>query len=117
MTNHKGLYVKKLNNQKIEEVIICDPSGKLIALTPEKYIDHNLAPKIDELPDEREYKSQQKSEISPIIIALANWANGNLASPEETYRMQQFGFIYPDSQGILRITASGKQALKDNGLI
>lgn len=53
---------------------------------------------------------------SPVILALAKWVAGEVVSNEALYRMQQFGFIYPDSKGKLKLTPPGRQTLEENGL-
>ncbi|GEM_PF-3822718 len=52
---------------------------------------------------------------SPVILALAKWVAGDVVSNEALYRMQQFGFIYPDSKGKLKLTPLGRQTLEENG--
>ncbi|NQE51856.1 hypothetical protein [Herbaspirillum rubrisubalbicans] len=54
--------------------------------------------------------------INQIVLFLARWVAGETVGDEALYRLQQFGFIYPDSQGQQRLTPAGKKALQDNGL-
>jgi hypothetical protein len=58
-----------------------------------------------------------ESNISPVILALVDWVNGLEVSSEALYRMQQFGFIFPDDSGQLQLTPSGEQTLREHKLI
>lgn len=53
----------------------------------------------------------------PVILALADWVRGNHVSEDALYRMQQFGFIFPNASGKLEITVHGQEALREYGLI
>lgn len=53
---------------------------------------------------------------SPIIQMLAKWIQGGAVGQEGLYRMQQFGYVFPDAQGKLKLTPAGKQTLVENGL-
>lgn len=57
------------------------------------------------------------SNISPVIKALADWVKGITVSKEAIYRMQQSGFVMIDNNGQLILTPSGKQTLRENGLV
>ena len=64
------------------------------------------------------YDSQNiSSTLSPVILALADWANGNHVQEGTLHTMQQFGFILPNSSGKLEITPYGQQVLVENRLI
>lgn len=54
---------------------------------------------------------------SPIIRALADWIRGNHVPDDVLYRIQQFGFIFPDASGKLELTPYGLQVLRENRLI
>lgn len=60
--------------------------------------------------------SKNQNTPSPIISALKKWVKGGNSSAEELYRMQQFGFIFPDENGQLQLTLSGKQTLEEFNL-
>ena len=60
------------------------------------------------------HDSQNTDTPSPIILALADWIRGNHVARDMLYKMQQFGFIFPDSSGKLEITPYGLQVLKEN---
>jgi len=54
-SSYKGLYVQRLNNGKIYSVQVVDPGGNSISLEPDIYIQREVQPPIDELPDKDEY--------------------------------------------------------------
>jgi hypothetical protein len=60
--------------------------------------------------------SMNQNSPSPIIQMLAKWAKGGAVGQDALDRMQQFGFVYPDMKGMLRLTPVGKQTLEENGL-
>jgi hypothetical protein len=53
---------------------------------------------------------------APVIQMLAKWVQGGAVGPDALEVMQQFGFVYPDMKGVLRLTPAGKQTLEENGL-
>lgn len=80
-------------------------------------IKRKVSPPIEQLSDEKDYHSKApKKEISPVILALAEWVKGKAVSNENLHKMQQFGFIFPDQNGNLQLTPGGKQSLQDNNL-
>lgn len=60
--------------------------------------------------------SMNHSGPSPIIQMLAKWVQGGAVGQDTLERMQQFGFVYPDTKGVLKLTPAGKQTLEENGL-
>lgn len=117
MGSYTGLYVKRLSNGKIESVQIADQNGNSQRLDHEIYIQRQLKPPIEKLPDIKDYMAAASGQgISPIVFALVNWLRGETVSDEALYRMQQFGFVHPDLDGNLQITPSGEQALHDHHL-
>lgn len=117
MSNYTGLYVQRLSNGKIDSVQVADPYGNSLPLDPEIYIQRQVKPSIEQRPDIQKYKAAASEPgISPVVLALANWIRREKVSDEALYRMQQFGFVHLDQNGHLRITQSGKQALRDSGL-
>lgn len=117
MSSYTGLYVQRLNNGKIDSVQVVDPFGNSLPLDPETYIKRQIKPSIEQLPDIDSYKAAAEPKISPVILVLANWVKGQKVSDEALYRMQQFGFVYPDKNGNLQLTPSGEQTLRENGLV
>lgn len=113
--NCKGQYLQRVNDGAQEVIALCD-GGTLRAFTKEQYIENNLEPQIGDLPDKKSYQAQQTNDVSPIILGLLDWTKGKLINSEMIYRLQQFSFIFPDNNGVLRITSAGKQALESNGL-
>ncbi|NQY54639.1 MAG: hypothetical protein HRT42_13825 [Campylobacteraceae bacterium] len=110
-----GLYIC-YNDNNIREIIV-NCNGTLRAFSKEEYIKNNIEPQIKELVDEKEYSQIKKSDVSPILLALLEWKKGQLLTDEITYKLQQFGFIFSDNKGILRITKNGEYSLKENGLV
>lgn len=117
MSSYTGLYVQRLSNGKIDSVQVVDPFGNSLPLDPETYIERQIKPSIEQLPDIDSYKAAAEPNISPVILALANWVKGQKISDEALYRMQQFSFVYPDKNGNLQLTPSGEQTLRKNGLV
>ncbi|MEK2602926.1 hypothetical protein [Burkholderia arboris] len=55
----------------------------------------------------------------PLVAALADWLQGktpDVRKAEIEYRLQQFGYIFPDADGNLQLTPPGQQELKLWGL-
>lgn len=48
--------------------------------------------------------TENQSGPSPVMLALAQWVNGDPVGDEALYRMRQFGFIHPDLNGKLQLT-------------
>lgn len=118
MSSYTGLYVQRLESGEIHGVQVVDHFGNSLSLEPEIYIQRQINPPINTLPNIDEYKAEiSKPKISPIIIALVDWVNGKSVSEEALYRMQQFGFIFPDFKGVIKLTPYGEQTLRDNGLL
>ena len=118
MSSYTGLYVQRLSNGEIASVQVDDPFGTSLPLEPQIYIKRQIKPPIEQLPDIDGYKAAAaEPKISPVILALADWVKGKKVSDEALHKMQQFGFIYPDNNGHLQLTPSGKQTLRENGLV
>ncbi len=118
MSSYTGLYVQRLESGEIHGVQVVDPFGNSLSLEPEIYIQRQINPPINTLPNIDDYKAGiSKPKVSPIIIALVDWVNGKNVSEEALYRMQQFSFIFPDFNGVLKLTPYGEQTLRDNGLL
>lgn len=117
MSSYTGLYVQLLNNGKIYSVQVVDPFGNSLPLDPETYIERQIKPSIEQLPDIDSYKTAAaEPNVSPVIFALADWVKGQKVSDGSLYKMQQFGFVFPDKNGNLQLTPSGEQTLQENGL-
>ncbi|MFA7242410.1 MAG: hypothetical protein WC091_20035 [Sulfuricellaceae bacterium] len=118
MSSYTGLYVQRLSNGDIDSVQVVDPFGNSLPLAPETYIERQVSPPIDQLPDIKNYKpASAEPQISPVILALADWVKDRKVSDEALYRIQQFGFVYADEKGHLQLTPSGAQTLRENGLV
>lgn len=118
MSSYRGLYVQRLENGEIDSVQVVDPLGNSLPLEPQKYIERQINPPIEELPDIDGYRATlAKPKVSPVINALADWVNGQKVSEEDIYRMQQFSFIFPDINGDLKLTPYGERTLQENGLV
>lgn len=118
MSSYTGLYVQRLSNGEIASVQVVDPFGNSLSLEPEIYTERQIKPPIEQLPDMENYKVvTEKPQISPIILELANWVKGQTVSADTLYKIQQFGFIYPDGNGKLQLTPSGKQILQEKRLV
>lgn len=118
MSSYTGLYVQRLKDGKIDSVQVVDPFGNSLSLEPETYIERQINPAINELPDTGNYSAAlPQPELSPVIIALADWVKGGEISKEAFYRMQQFSFILQDIDGDFKLTPYGEQILRENGLV
>lgn len=118
MSSYTGLYVQRLSNGKIDSVQVVDPFGNSRPLDPETYIERQIEPPIEQLPDiDGDKAAADEPKVSPVILALADWVKGKKVSDKALYRMQQFGFIYSDNNGDLQVTPSGVQTLRENGLV
>ncbi len=118
MSSYTGLYVQHLENRKIDSIQVVDPFGNSLSLEPETYIERQINPPIDKLPDIESYRAAlAQSKVSPVIIALADWVKGQRVSEEAFYRMQQFSFIFQDINGDFKLTPYGAQTLRENGLV
>lgn len=106
MSSYTGLYVQRLSNGKVDSVQVVDPSGNSLVLDPETYIERQISPPIGQLPDIDDYKAAAaEPKVSPLILLLVDWVKGKTLSNEAIYRMQQFGFVYPDNNGRLQLSA------------
>lgn len=57
MTSYKGLYVQRLEDGTIFGVQVADSSGNSISLLPQTYIEREVCPPIESLPDQANYQS------------------------------------------------------------
>ncbi|MDD4963248.1 MAG: hypothetical protein PHI11_04935 [Gallionella sp.] len=118
MSSYTGLYVQRLSNGKIDSVQVVDPFGNSLPLVPETYIERQIRPPIEQLPDIDGYKAAAaEPKVSPVILALADWVKGRKVSDEALYKMEQFSFVYPDNNGHLQLTPSGERTLRENGFV
>ncbi|ACX96486.1 hypothetical protein [Halothiobacillus neapolitanus] len=118
MSSYTGLYTQQLSNGTIYSVQVVDPGGNSLPLEPAVYVARQIKPLIDELPDVANYKpAPPKPKISPVILALADWVEGKEVPGEVLNKMQQFGFIFPDQDGQLKLTPSGAQTLREIGRV
>lgn len=58
-SSYKGLYVQRLSDGTIHSVQVVDPGGNSIPLDPQTYIDRDVRPPIDELPDLEGYQKSK----------------------------------------------------------
>lgn len=58
-SSYKGLYVQRLSGGIIHSVQVVDPGGNSIPLDPQTYIDREVQPPIDELPDLDDYQKSK----------------------------------------------------------
>lgn len=58
---YKGLYVQRLSNGTIHNVQVADPSGISIPLDPDVYLEREIKPPMESLPDAEQYLAQQES--------------------------------------------------------
>lgn len=119
MSSYTGLYVQRLNGV-IHSVQVKDSAGHSLSLKPQDYIDREIKPPINSLPDIAEYFTTppEKPELSPRIYDLARWVKGEIL-PEELLRiLLQMGFIFLNPvTGELELTPSGRQTLVEFGFI
>ena len=119
----KGLCVQRLSTGGIFSVRAVDTAGITIDLAPDVYINRGIQPNINQLPDIDDYQPEPEPEPEPepqiawFILALANWVKSKEATEEALYRMQQFGFIFPNpSSGEMELTTVGEETLREHGL-
>jgi len=55
-SSYKGLYVQRLSDGNIHGVQVVDSGGNSISLDPQTYIDRQVKPPIEELPDLENYQ-------------------------------------------------------------
>ncbi len=55
-SSYKGLYVQRLSDGTIHSVQVVDPGGNSIPLDPQTYIDREVEPTIEKLPDLENYR-------------------------------------------------------------
>lgn len=58
-SSYKGLYVQRLSDGVIHSVQVVDPGGNSISLETQEYINRNVKPPIDELPDLEDYQKSK----------------------------------------------------------
>lgn len=56
MSSYTGLFVQRLSNGEIHSVQVADPSGNSLPLQPANYIQRQINPPIDQLPDVNDFK-------------------------------------------------------------
>lgn len=56
-SSYKGLYVQRLTDGKVHSVQVVDTAGNSIPLDPEIYIERDVEPPIDQLPDIDQYNN------------------------------------------------------------
>lgn len=118
MSSYTGLYVQRLSNGEIHSVQVTDSFDNLLTLEPAVYIQRQINPPIAQLPDVNDFNPTASAQVvSPVVLALAKWVNGEMVSDEALDLMQQFGFIYPGSVGHFQITPGGQEALSENDLV
>lgn len=55
-SSYKGLYVQRLSDGTIRSVQVVDTGGISIPLDPDTYIQRDVKPPIDQLPNQEDYK-------------------------------------------------------------
>lgn len=60
VSSYKGLYVECDSNGQIHNVQVADPNGNSIPLNPSIYLERDVKPPMDSLPDVVEYFKQQE---------------------------------------------------------
>ncbi|RUO44513.1 hypothetical protein [Idiomarina aquatica] len=58
-SSYKGLYVQRFSDGIIHSVQVVDSGGNSIPLEPQTYIDRDVQPPIDELPDLEDYQKSK----------------------------------------------------------
>lgn len=56
MSSYTGLYVQRLGSGVIHSVQVVDTAGNSIPLDPETYIERQVRPPIDDLPELEDYQ-------------------------------------------------------------
>lgn len=59
-SSYKGLYIQRDSNGQIHNVQVADPNGNSIPLNPDIYLERDVKPPIDSLPDAEEYFKLQE---------------------------------------------------------
>lgn len=59
MSSYTGLYVQRLSDGTIHSVQVADPFGNSIPLDPDVYIEREVKPPIEQLPDAADYAAKQ----------------------------------------------------------
>lgn len=59
VSSYKGLYVQRLNDGTIDSVQVVDPGGNSIPLDPQTYVNRQVEPPIEELPDLESYQKSK----------------------------------------------------------
>ncbi len=55
-SSYKGLYVQRSSDRTFHSVQVVDTGGNSIPLDPDTYIQRDIKPPIDQLPDQEDYK-------------------------------------------------------------
>jgi len=108
--NCEELYVRCNSDANIKINILISGSN-LRALTKETYLDNQLKSTNNALLVEQRYSSQKTEEVSLIILSLADCKKGKLLPNEEINSLRQFGLIFSDNNGVLRILPPGEQLI------
>ncbi|MBI5918014.1 MAG: hypothetical protein HY849_01390 [Nitrosomonadales bacterium] len=58
MSSYTGLYVQRYEDGTIHGVQVADPFGNSLSLDPQDYIDREVKPPIELLPDQANYQSK-----------------------------------------------------------
>jgi len=58
-SSYTGLYVQRLSDGKIHSVQVVDTAGNSIPLDPHIYIERDIKPPMEQLPDEKDYHSKK----------------------------------------------------------
>ena len=58
-SSYTGLYVQRLNDGKIHSVQVVDTGGNSIPLAPDIYVQRDVKPPIDKLPDKKDYNQEK----------------------------------------------------------
>lgn len=85
--------------------------GHSLPLNPEEYIQRQIKPPINTLPDVIKYFANlpERPEISPRIYDLARWDKGGILPAELLSILLQMGFIFPNpATGESELTPAGK---------
>ena len=59
-SSYKGLYVQRYSNGQIHNVQVADQNGYSIPLNPDVYLERDVKPPMESLPDVEEYFKLQE---------------------------------------------------------
>lgn len=59
-SSYRGLYVERNSNGQIHNVQVADPSGNSIPLNPDVYLERDVNPPMESLPDAEGYFKLQE---------------------------------------------------------